>query len=148
MSALIFVAVAVAWAVYLVPKALRHHEEDAASRTVEHISDRVRVLARRDAVSARTTALVPTGRPVEAPAEAPAGSVAAPAAEPAGVVAADDADTGEVAAPDVAVVETEVEVEVTEVEVSAAAATPSSALSPARKVARTPARRDAARRAA
>ncbi|TYL46327.1 hypothetical protein FXB39_14365, partial [Nocardioides sp. BGMRC 2183] len=58
MSALIFVAVAVAWVVYLVPKALRHHEEAAASRTVEEVSDRARVLARRDAVSARATALV------------------------------------------------------------------------------------------
>lgn len=58
MSALIFVAVAVAWVVYLVPKALRHHEEASASRTVEEVSDRARVLARRDAVSARATALV------------------------------------------------------------------------------------------
>lgn len=58
MSALIFVAVAVAWVVYLVPKALRHHEEASASRTVEQVSDRARVVARRDAVSGRATALV------------------------------------------------------------------------------------------
>lgn len=72
MSALIFVAVAVAWAVYLVPKALRHHEEDAASRTIEQISDRARVLARRDAVTARTTRLMTQkDAPKDAPAEVP-----------------------------------------------------------------------------
>ena len=62
LSALIFVALAVAWAVYLVPKALRHHEEDALNRSVDGFSDRLRVLARREAVSAREAALVPAGR--------------------------------------------------------------------------------------
>lgn len=62
LSALIFVALAVAWAVYLVPKALKQHEEDADSRSVEGFSDRLRVLARRDAVSATEAALVPAGR--------------------------------------------------------------------------------------
>ena len=38
-SALIFVALAVAWAVYLIPKALEHHEESARTRTVERFSD-------------------------------------------------------------------------------------------------------------
>ena len=33
MSALIFVALAVAWAVYLVPKALKHHDEVARTRS-------------------------------------------------------------------------------------------------------------------
>lgn len=61
LSALIFVALAVAWAVYLVPKALMQHEEDADSRSVEGFSDRLRVLARRDAVSATEAALVPAG---------------------------------------------------------------------------------------
>jgi len=60
--AFIFAAVAAAWAVYLLPKALRHQEEPAASRTVEQISDRARVLARRDAISAKATALVAAGR--------------------------------------------------------------------------------------
>jgi hypothetical protein len=46
-SALIFVALAVAWAVYLIPKALEHHEEGARTRTVERFSARLRVLARR-----------------------------------------------------------------------------------------------------
>ncbi|WP_182379358.1 hypothetical protein [Nocardioides sp. WS12] len=62
LSALIFVALAVAWAVYLVPKALKQHEEDADSRSVEGFSDRLRVLARRDAVSATEAELVPAGR--------------------------------------------------------------------------------------
>ncbi len=58
LSALIFVALAVAWAAYLVPKALKHHEIDRASRSVESFSDRVRVLARREPVSATKAALV------------------------------------------------------------------------------------------
>jgi len=58
LSALIFVALAVAWAVYLVPKALKHHEIDRVSRSVESFSDRVRVLARREPVSATRAELV------------------------------------------------------------------------------------------
>lgn len=58
LSALIFVALAVAWAVYLIPKALRHHEIDRVSRSVESFSDRVRVLARREPVSASHASLV------------------------------------------------------------------------------------------
>lgn len=58
LSALIFVALAVAWAVYLIPKALRHHEEDAARRSVDNFSDRMRVLARREAVTASKAELV------------------------------------------------------------------------------------------
>jgi hypothetical protein len=57
-SALIFVALAVAWAVYLIPKALEHHEEGARSRTVDAFSHSVRVLARREPVSRREAALV------------------------------------------------------------------------------------------
>lgn len=57
-SALIFVALAVAWAVYLVPKALEHHEESARSRTVERFSHTMRVLARREPVNRRKARLV------------------------------------------------------------------------------------------
>ena len=57
-SALIFVALAVAWAVYLIPKALEHHGESDRARTVERFSDRMRVLARREPVSRRTARLV------------------------------------------------------------------------------------------
>lgn len=80
LSALIFVALAVAWAVYLVPKALKHHEEDAVSRTVEGFSDRLRVVARREAVSASEAALVRPGRKATAPeTAAPVAEEAAPA---------------------------------------------------------------------
>lgn len=67
LSALIFVALAVAWAVYLIPKALRQHEEDSVSRSVDGFSDRLRVLARREAVSATEATLVPTGRKAPGP---------------------------------------------------------------------------------
>jgi hypothetical protein len=58
LSALIFVALAVAWAVYLIPKALKHHEEAQERRNVEGFSRTMRVLARREPVDARTAALV------------------------------------------------------------------------------------------
>lgn len=58
MTAVIFVAVFVAWAVYLVPKALHHHEAAARTRTVDRFSDRMRVLARREPVSRKKARLV------------------------------------------------------------------------------------------
>lgn len=58
LSGLIFVALAVAWAVYLVPKALRHHEDVARARTVDRFSHTMRVLARREPVSAKAARLV------------------------------------------------------------------------------------------
>ena len=58
-SALIFVALAVAWAVYLIPKALEHHEESARTRTVERFSATLRVLARREPINRRKARLVP-----------------------------------------------------------------------------------------
>lgn len=61
LSALIFVALAVAWAVYLIPKALKQHEDSAASRSIDGFSDRLRVLARREPVDARTARLVVRG---------------------------------------------------------------------------------------
>jgi hypothetical protein len=57
-DALIFVAVAVAWAVYLVPKALSHHEESVRSRSVDRFSHSMRVLARREPVDRRNARLV------------------------------------------------------------------------------------------
>ncbi len=47
MSAIIFVVLALAWAVYLLPKALKHHDELASDRLVEGHSDRVRILSRK-----------------------------------------------------------------------------------------------------
>lgn len=78
-SALIFVALAVAWAVYLVPKALEHHDESLRSRTISTFSHTMRVLARREPVTGRTTRLV-AGAPAPA---APAPVVAATSAKPA-----------------------------------------------------------------
>lgn len=58
LSALIFVALAVAWAVYLIPKALKHHDEVVRSRSIERFSQSMRVLARREPVSGRNARLV------------------------------------------------------------------------------------------
>lgn len=60
LSAFIFVALAVAWAVYLVPKALKHHDEVVRSRSVDRFSHTMRVLARREPVSRRDARLVVT----------------------------------------------------------------------------------------
>lgn len=55
---MIFVALAVAWAVYLGPKLFAHHEEGLRSRTVSTFSRSMRVLARREAGSKGRTDLV------------------------------------------------------------------------------------------
>jgi len=79
LSALIFVALAVAWAVYLIPKALKHHEDDQRSRTVDRFSASMRVLARRDPVDSRTARLVVPG---QVPATATVTATATPEAPP------------------------------------------------------------------
>jgi hypothetical protein len=60
LSGLIFVALAVAWAAYLIPKALRHHEDVVRGRSVDRFSHSMRVLARREPVSSRAARLVVT----------------------------------------------------------------------------------------
>ncbi|MDN5896249.1 MAG: hypothetical protein L0H93_19790 [Nocardioides sp.] len=60
LSGMIFVALAIAWAVYLIPKALRHHDEVAKSRSVDRFSHTMRVLARREPVNKRDARLVLT----------------------------------------------------------------------------------------
>ncbi|MGI8523302.1 MAG: divisome protein SepX/GlpR [Nocardioides sp.] len=60
LSGLIFVALAIAWAVYLIPKALRHHDDAVSSRSIDRFSSTMRVLARRDAVSRKDARLVVT----------------------------------------------------------------------------------------
>ena len=55
---MIFVALALLWAVFLIPKALKHHDEVARTRSVDEVSDGVRVLARREAVTGRDARLV------------------------------------------------------------------------------------------
>ena len=57
---MIFVALAVAWAVYLIPKALKHHDEVVRSRSVDRFSHTMRVLARREPVDRRNARLVVT----------------------------------------------------------------------------------------
>ena len=85
LSALIFVALAVAWAVYLIPKALKHHDEVVRSRSVEKFSHTMRILARREPVDRRNARLVVAPiravlrPPVETKAHAPVEPVPAPA---------------------------------------------------------------------
>jgi hypothetical protein len=79
LSALIFVALAVAWAVYLVPKALKHHDDVVRSRSVDRFSDTMRVLARREPVNRRNARLVVTpGRPASSAVVVTKGGEAAP----------------------------------------------------------------------
>ncbi len=58
MDVLLFVGVAVAWAAYLLPKALHRHEDAERARPVMGFSDRLRVLASREPVSRRRAELV------------------------------------------------------------------------------------------
>lgn len=68
LSPLIFVALAIAWAVYLVPQALKHHDEVVRSRSVDRFSHTMRVLARREPVGSSSSRLVVTpGRVPSAP---------------------------------------------------------------------------------
>lgn len=60
LSGIIFVLLAVAWAVYLIPQALRHHDEVARTRSIERFSTAMRVLARREPVNRRDSRLVLT----------------------------------------------------------------------------------------
>ncbi len=86
LSALIFFALAVAWAVYLIPKALKHHDEVVRSRSVEKFSHTMRILARREPVDRRNARLVVAPiraalrPPVETKAHAPVEPVMAAAA--------------------------------------------------------------------
>ncbi|WKN49231.1 hypothetical protein [Nocardioides sp. Arc9.136] len=83
LSALIFVALAVAWAVYLIPKALKHHDDVQRSRSVDRFSDTMRVLARRDPVDSRGARLVVTpGRPASNAVVVTKPSVTVPAGAP------------------------------------------------------------------
>ena len=89
LSGLIFVALAVAWAAYLIPKALQHHDEVVRSRSVDRFSHRMRVLARREPLDGRNARLVVTpGRAPSAPVVTAKGNPA-----PATTRARRDADT-------------------------------------------------------
>ncbi|MDP3893199.1 hypothetical protein [Nocardioides sp.] len=67
LSVFIFVALAVAWAAYLIPQAISHHDEVDRSRTVDRFSHTMRVLARREPVSDRDARLVVPGEAAPAP---------------------------------------------------------------------------------
>jgi hypothetical protein len=74
LSGIIFVVLALVWAVYLIPKALRHGDEAARSRSIDGFSPTTRVIASREPVSrwdsrlvVPTTAGPPTGPPTVAP---------------------------------------------------------------------------------
>ncbi len=71
LSGIIFVVLALVWAVYLIPKALKQHDEVARTRPVESFSDDTRVVARREPVSSRDARLV-VNPPRKAPVAAPA----------------------------------------------------------------------------
>jgi hypothetical protein len=79
LSGIIFAGLAVAWAVYLIPKALRHHDEMARSRSVDRFSHTMRVLGRKGtesaAESATESATAPaaevSARPERQPAKVP-----------------------------------------------------------------------------
>ena len=58
LSGVIFVVLAVAWAVFLIPKALQHHDQVARTRSVDRFSGALRVLARREPVSKTDARLV------------------------------------------------------------------------------------------
>jgi hypothetical protein len=77
LSGLIFVALAIAWAAYLIPKALRHHDDVVRGRSIDRFSESMRVLARREPVSARMARLVVT------PAKAASAVVSAKQSPPA-----------------------------------------------------------------
>lgn len=72
-SALIFIALAVAWAAYLVPKAFKNGEELKSASSPQTFASRVRVLARREPTSSKDARLVVT--PAAAPVR-PAGPAA------------------------------------------------------------------------
>ena len=90
MASLIFVAVAVAWALYLIPKALQSHEHATRARSVERFSHTMRVLARREPVDHRRSRLVVPGRSgaVTASSLADAAAEGAPASAPQSAEAA------------------------------------------------------------
>ena len=85
LSGVIFVVLAVAWAVFLIPKALKHHDEVARTRSIDRFSSAMRVLARRepvtDPVDQRRCRLVvtpATSRPTTSPVVRPADGVVEP----------------------------------------------------------------------
>lgn len=82
---MIFIALALAWAVYLIPKAVQHHEEMARTRNVESFSARLRVLGgtRRSSDSSASSDSAPA--PVPVPATQPVATATAASEGPADI---------------------------------------------------------------
>jgi hypothetical protein len=80
LSGVIFVVLALAWAGFLIPRLLHHHDEVARTRAVDRFSSATRVLARREPVDGDKARLVVTQRTT---AQADSG----PAAKPPAAVA-------------------------------------------------------------
>lgn len=70
-SSVIFVALALLWAVFLIPKALRSHDEAAVPRSVESTSGQARVLTRRDAAPVPAGGDEPAAGPADESGRAP-----------------------------------------------------------------------------
>ena len=79
LTGLIFVALGIAWAVYLVPKALQHTDEVSRGHSVERFSSALRVLSRHDPAAAPGAAPAAASSPAE-PVAPDAAPVAGPAA--------------------------------------------------------------------
>ncbi|HEX5561833.1 MAG TPA: hypothetical protein VFX52_09335 [Nocardioidaceae bacterium] len=73
LSGIIFVLLALVWAVFLIPKALRHSDEAARTRSIDRFSAATRVVARREPATGTDTQLVvpPPAARTAAPAPAP-----------------------------------------------------------------------------
>jgi hypothetical protein len=76
LSGIIFVVLALAWAVFLIPKVLKSHDEAARTRSIDRFSTAIRVLARREPVNDRDSRLVVT--PVRSASNRPAGTAPSP----------------------------------------------------------------------
>jgi hypothetical protein len=67
LSGIIFVVLAVGWAAYLLPKALKHHDDLSMSRPVETFSDSVRVVGASTPTQPASTPSATDVAPVEPP---------------------------------------------------------------------------------
>jgi hypothetical protein len=78
LSGIIFVLLALVWAVFLIPKALRHSDEAARTRAIDRFSGATRVVARREPATGTDTRLVVPPRVARRAASAPAAAVEQP----------------------------------------------------------------------
>jgi len=72
LSGIIFVVLAVGWAGYLIPMALKHHDDQAKSRPVDTFSDSVRVVGAAARRAAAESVTQPVAQPVAQPVTQPA----------------------------------------------------------------------------